>query len=78
MSEPLIKQKIKNLYENNPDIHLDVDIPRPKVYIKNAGAKITGVYAHIFQLEDCKTLQKYTIRYSEVMVGHITIHELSQ
>lgn len=75
-----IRLKIKKLYEANPRIHLDVLMNRPKLSLKNAEAEITGVYPHIFQLKEKAegASERHTVRYSEVLTGHIIIHELQQ
>ena len=47
----LIKAKIKALYENESEIHIDVHSTRPKIKVVNAVARITGVYRNLFTIE---------------------------
>ncbi len=79
-SEEQMRKKIKKLYETNPEIHLDISLTKPKLILKNAKAKIVGVYLHIFCIEEDSGRQtkRYSIRYADVMPGHIDVLELAQ
>ncbi len=73
----LVKSKIKKLYEANPLVYVDVTISRQKLDIQKATAKIVGVYPNLFRLEDSITKEKYTVQYTELLMGHIAIYEQS-
>ena len=77
-SNELIREKIKALYNTNPDIHMNVSLTHPKLFLENASVKITGVYRNIFQIEECSggTPKRHTLQYSDVLVKHIVISEL--
>lgn len=73
-----IKNGIKKLYENAPDIHINVNLSRPKIIIEASPAKIVGVHKHIFQIEENENGRpvRHTFQYGDVLIGHITIKEL--
>lgn len=75
-----IKSKIKDLYENSPEIHINVMISHPKTVIKNDVATIKGVYSHVFRIEEHSkdTPQCHTIQYTDIMTGRIEIAELKK
>lgn len=75
-----IKRKIQVLYETHSIIHINVNIKKPRVCIVNEPVIITGVYQHIFRIEErtggapkCHTLQ-----YSDILTNKIAIVELSE
>lgn len=71
----LIKNKIKMLYENNGEIHINVAIKNPKINLYNVPASIIGVYPHVFRLEDKSSAERkfYTLQYSDILTGQICI-----
>jgi len=73
-----IKTKIQKLYKSNPHVHINVAIPSPRVNLENQSVLITGVYPHIFQIEERSTgsPKTYTLQYSDVLLRHIEILEL--
>ncbi len=79
-NEERLKKQIKELYETNPIIHLDVVLSRHKFPIKNAEAKIKGVYPHIFQVEENANglIKCHTIQYTDLLIGNIVISEIEK
>ncbi len=75
-----IKSKIKDLYENNPEIHINALINHPKTEIKNDRATVKGVYSHVFRIEEYSkgTPQCHTLQYTDIMTGRIEIAELKK
>ena len=73
-----IKNAIEKLYQINPNIHISVDIPRPRITVEKTSAVITGVYRNFFQIEEydrgCPT--RHTVQYGDVLIGHVVIEEL--
>ena len=69
-----IKNKVRERYLSNPDIHIDVSIKRPKIRIVNQEAKIIGVYKNLFQIEAER--KRYTVLYSDILIKNIRIAEL--
>ncbi len=77
-NENYFMQKLTELYRTQPDIHVDIFLSRPRTEIKNANARLVGVYRHIFRIEiekDGKT-EQYSIQYGELSTGSIKIAEL--
>ena len=46
-----IRLRIQELYHDNPDIHIDVSMNRPRIHIVNQEATIKGVYKNVFQIK---------------------------
>ena len=76
----LIKAKIKALYENESEIHIDVHSTRPKIKVVNAVATITGVYRNLFTIEALENGAKklYTVQYTDLFIGKVKISELEK
>lgn len=75
----IIRTNIQKLYEIDPHIHINVSLSKPKVLLENQPVVITGVYPHIFQIEERSSGSRktYTLQYTEVLLKHIEIVELS-
>lgn len=75
-----IKKNIKNLYETNPDIHINVITSYPKMSLLNEPARITGVYKNLFRLEEYSRgfRQIHTFQYSDILIKRIEIIELTK
>lgn len=73
-----IRAKIKDLYDTNPNIHVNVSTTGPKISLTDVPVVITGVYPHIFQVEEQESgkAKSYTLQYSDVLTKHIEIIEL--
>lgn len=80
MSVDEIKRRIRALYENAPNIHIDVNLTRPRVYLVNEPVVITGVYQHIFQIEERTdgVPKSHTLQYNDVLTNKIHILELQE
>ncbi len=72
-----VKARIGELYRQAPHIHLDVTLASPKLHLKNAPATITGVYRHIFQIEEASSgsVQRHTLPYTDLLTGQIVIRK---
>lgn len=75
-----IKDKIKKLYKNNPNIHINVFMKRPNICLRNEPAIIKGVYPHIFQIEERSSgvSKCYTIQYTDILTKCIEIVEIAE
>ena len=73
-----IKGEIKQLYETDPNIHINVKMTHPKMIVEGTPAKIVGVYKNIFQIEenDSGHPNRHTFQYSDVLIGQVIIEEL--
>lgn len=75
-----IKAKIKELYENGAEIHVDVHSKKPKIKVENSPACITGVYRNLFTIEtqDNGLKKQYTVQYTDLFIGKVKISELEK
>ena len=75
-----IKARIRDLYQTNPAIHINVSITKPKIQLRNEPVIIKGVYPHIFQIEEQSSgLPKmHTLQYADVLMHRIDILELEK
>ncbi len=69
-----IKLRVQQLYQDNPDIHIDVSMNRPRIKIVNQEAKIIGIYKNVFQIETQG--QHHTLLYSDILIKRVRIAEL--
>lgn len=77
-TEASVRSDIARLHRTNPNIHINYQIPHPKVHIVNASAVIRNVYAHLFELEyeqDGRSCVKIH-SYADVISKRIEIVEL--
>lgn len=79
MNVEAIRRAIERLFRTDPRIHISLTVPRPKTVIQNDPAVITGIYPHMFRIEEHSegVARCHTIRYADVAIGQVTIAELS-
>ena len=70
-----IRQRILERYRSDPKIRINVSIAQPKLHLSNVPVEITGVYAHIFQIEENSSGQakRHTLSYTDVLTHNIEI-----
>ena len=75
-----IKRRIKHLYETNPQIHVNISRTHPKLDLKNDPAVITGVYPHVFRIEEYSTgeAQSHTLQYTDIFTKQLEIVEIGE
>ena len=75
-----VRTKIKELYQINPNIHVNVSMTRPKIAVRNSPAIIKAVYEHVFQIQECSPEGNriHTVQYSDICTKQIEIIELKQ
>jgi len=73
-----VKSKIEKLYKTNPNIHIQYAAITPRGVTESIPATITGVYKHIFQIEESSSgkARKYTVQFAEVIMRRIVIKEI--
>lgn len=71
-----LKQIIDDLFHNNPNIHINVSINRPKIHLENQEARIINVYPNIFVIESGEN--QYTIKYLDLFTNAVEIHEVGE
>ena len=72
-----IRERIRQLYRSNPQVHITVQMPHTKIP-QSSTATITGVYPHVFCLEDQVggVCQRHSFQYTDVLTHRVTIAEL--
>lgn len=70
-----IRLQIKRRFESNPKMRINVALSQPKLHLNNVEVTITGVFSHIFQIEECDsgTPLRHTLQYSDILLHHIEI-----
>ena len=78
LNEQTIKNRIRELYESNPHIHISISMRRPRIELSNVEAVIKGVYSHLFSIEvrDKGYPQTYNVQYTEILINRVEIAEL--
>ena len=68
-----IRQRILERYRSNPSIRIKVSLRRPKLHLDNVPVVITGVYRHIFQVEEASSGQpkRHALQYADVLTHDI-------
>lgn len=70
-----IRQRISERYRSDPKIRINVSIAQPKLHLSNVPVVITGVYRHIFQVEETSSGQpkRHALQYADVLTHNIKI-----
>lgn len=73
-----IRQRILERYQREPKIRINVSMVKPKLQLNYVPVTITGVYAHIFQIEENSSGQakRHTLQYTDVLTHNIEILDL--
>jgi len=76
----VIRKEIQKLYQTNPNIHVNITMKHPKIYLHNEPAVIKGVYPHIFQIEEHSSgcAQTHSLQYADVLMHSVEIRELGE
>lgn len=57
-----IRQRISERYLSDPNIRINVSLRQPRLHLNNVPVKITGVYRHIFQVEEVSPGRRSAMR----------------
>ena len=70
-----IKSKVKERFENNPKVRVNVSITRPRLRLRGDEALITGVYPNVFRLEEYSSgaPKSHTLQYTDILTKRIEI-----
>ena len=73
-----IRQRISERYRRDPNIRVNVSLRQPKLHLNDVPAKITGVYRHIFQVEETSSGQpkRHALQYADVLTHNIELLDL--
>lgn len=73
-----IRQRISERYRSDPNIRINVSLRQPRLHLNNVPVKITGVYRHIFQVEEDSSGQskRHALQYADVLTHDIELLDL--
>lgn len=74
-----IRRQVKELYNKNPHIHIDISSAHVKTALKNTPAELIGVYPHIFRVEvkNGEEKERYTLQYTDILIKQAVIAEMN-
>ena len=70
-----IRQRISERYLSDPNIRINVSLRQPRLHLNNVPVKITGVYRHIFQVEEVSPgpPKRQALQYTDVLTHDIEL-----
>ena len=70
-----IRQRISERYLSDPNIRINVSLRQPRLHLNNVPVKITGVYRHIFQVEEVSPgpPKRHALQYADVLTHDIEL-----
>lgn len=73
-----IRQRISERYRSDPNIRINVSLRQPRLHLNNVPVKITGVYRHIFQVEETSSGQpkRHALQYADVLTHDIELLDI--
>ena len=73
-----IRQRISERYRSDPNIRINVSLRQPKLHLNNVPVAITGVYRHIFQIEETSSGQPkpHALQYADVLTHDIELLDI--
>ena len=73
-----IRQRISDRYRSDPNIRINVSLRQPRLHLNNVPVKITGVYRHIFQVEEDSSGQskRHALQYADVLTHDIELLDI--
>ena len=73
-----IRRRISERYRSDPYIRINVSLRQPKLRLSNVPVKITGVYRHIFQVEESSSgqLKRHALQYADVLTHNIELLDI--
>lgn len=73
-----IRQRISERYLSDPNIRINVSLRQPRLHLDDVPVRITGVYRHIFQVEEDSSGQpkRHALQYADVLTHDIELLNL--
>ena len=73
-----IRQRISERYLSDPNSRINVSLRQPRLHLNNVPVKITGVYRHIFQVEEVSPgpPKRHALQYTDVLTHDIELLDL--
>lgn len=70
-----VRQLIRHRFKTNPKMRINVSLTQPKLHLQDVEVTITGVFSHLFQIEECDSGRplRHTLQYADVLLHHIEI-----
>ena len=70
-----IRQRISERYQSD---RINVSLRQPRLHLNNVPVKITGVYRHIFQVEEDSSGQpkRHALQYADVLTHDIELLDI--
>ena len=70
-----IRQRISERYLSDPNIRINVSLRQPRLHLNNVPVKITGIYRHIFQIEEVSSgpPKRHALQYTDVLTHDIEL-----
>ena len=70
-----IRRRISERYLSDPNIRINVSLRQPRLHLNNVPVKITGVYRHIFQIEEVSSgpPKRHALQYTDVLTHDIEL-----
>ena len=70
-----IRQRISERYRSDPNIRINVSLRQPRLHLCDVPVRITGVYRHIFQVEEDSSGQpkRHALQYADVLTHDIEL-----
>lgn len=73
-----IRRRISKRYRSDPKIRINVSLRQPRLHLRDVPVKITGVYRHIFQVEEDSSGQpkRHELQYADVLTHDMELLDL--
>ena len=73
-----IRQRISERYRSDPNLRINVSLRQPRLHLNDVPVRITGVYRHIFQVEETSFGQpkRHALQYADGLTHDIEILDL--
>ena len=73
-----IRQRISERYLSDPNIRINVSLRQPRLHLNDVPVRITGIYRHIFQVEEDSSGQpkRHALQYADVLTHDIELLNL--
>ena len=70
-----IRRRISERYRSDPNIRINVSLRQPRLHLCDIPVKITGVYRHIFQVEEDSfgKPKRHALQYAAVLTHDIEL-----
>lgn len=73
-----IRRRISERYQSDPNSRVNVSLRQPRLHLNDVPVRITGVYRHIFQVEEDSSGQpkRHALQYADVLTHDIELLDI--